>query len=93
MSTPEWIGLIVTVIGLAIGYGVLKGTVSALRERDVEQGEQIAALREELRREAADLRGSNERQGARIGALETKAALAERELSRPYMLGSKGEKE
>ncbi len=92
MNTPEWIGLIVTVIGLAIGYGVLKGTVSALRERDVEQGEQIAALREELRRETADLRSSNERQGTRIGALETKAALAERELSRPY-LGSKGAKE
>lgn len=92
MNTSEWIGLIATVIGLAIGYGVLKGTVAVLRERDVEQGEQILGLREELRREVNDLRSSNERQGARLGALETKAALAERELSRPYQLG-KGERE
>ena len=73
MSTAQWIGIVFTVVSLAVGYGALKSTVASLRE-------EIVLLRQSIK----ELQGSSERQGERIGKLETGVALANQELSRPY---------
>lgn len=89
MTTPEWLGIMFTTVGLAVGYGVMKGKVAQLREELVDFKAALAAVREELRAALEEVRNSNQRQGERIGSLETKAALAERELSRPYTAGKR----
>jgi hypothetical protein len=66
MSTAQWLSVLFTVVSLAVGYGVLRQTVASLRT-------ELARVQATLEKITSDNRLSFERQGERIGKLETAA--------------------
>jgi len=65
------------VVGGAVGYGVLKSTVAGVAR-------QVSELKGEVREAIAAQERSRDKMGERLGAIETRQAVADHELSRPY---------
>lgn len=74
MDTGNWITIVTALVGAAAGYGAsqakISGQAGQLARLDAHIKDQAAAHERELAELRAEMRGSNERQGERLGKLE-----------------------
>jgi hypothetical protein len=82
VSTAQWLSVLFTVVAAAVGYGVLKQSVAAVRS-------ELARLHAETKEAVNELRAARDRQGERIGKLEiaTEVQKAVSDLSRGHDTG------
>jgi hypothetical protein len=74
MDTGNWITLVTALVGAGVGYGAsqakIAGQAGQIASLDARLKEQGAAQEREIAELRAEMRGSNERQGERLGKLE-----------------------
>jgi hypothetical protein len=74
MDTANWITLVTALVGAGVGYGASQAKIASqagqLASLDARIKEQGAAHERELAELRAEMRGSSERQGERLGKLD-----------------------